>query len=290
MDPGRRLLLKILPLLPVAPQALAAPLKPKRMPVLFIGHGSPMNALRDTDYARVLGMLGQRLPKPRAVLVISAHWQTDWITAVQANAQPETIHDFFGFPAELDNMQYPAPGAPEIAARARELLGDAAKLDSRGFDHGAWTVLKRMYPMANVPVLQISIDMMQLGPYHWAMGKALSVLREEGVLIIGSGNVVHNLRMTDSSLPDDQVASQGWAQRFDDTIAALLSRRDDRHLAALSSLPYAQDAMPTADHYWPLIYALGAAYNEAAPMTLFSGFQAGTISMRCLLFGTMPRM
>jgi 4,5-DOPA dioxygenase extradiol len=124
---------------------------------------------------------------------------------------------------------------------------------------------------------------------HIRLGQALAPLRDEGVLIIGSGNIVHNLRMTDDSLPDDQVASQGWAQRFDDTIAALLSRRDDRRLAALSSLPYAQDAMPTADHYWPLIYALGAAYNEGAPMTLFSGFQAGTISMRCLLFGTMPR-
>ena len=289
MDPGRRLLLKILPLLPLAPHSLAAQ-KPKRMPVLFIGHGSPMNALKNNDYTRVLNMLGQRLPKPRAILVISAHWQTDWITAVQSDEHPETLHDFLGFPDELDNMQYPAPGAPELAARARDLLGDAAKLDSRGYDHGAWTVLKHMYPMANVPVLQISIDMMQLGPYHWMLGKALSSLRDEGVLIIGSGNIVHNLRQTDDRLPDDQVASQGWAQRFDDMVAALLARRDDRRLAALSSLPYAQDAMPTADHYWPLMYALGAAYTDGGPMTLFSGFQAGTISMRCLLFGTMPRM
>jgi 4,5-DOPA dioxygenase extradiol len=249
-----------------------------------------MNVLRENDHTRVLGMLGMSLPKPRAILVISAHWQTDWVTSVQANANPETLHDFYGFPESLDNMQYPAPGSPELAARARDLLGDAAKLDSRGFDHGCWIVLKHMYPRANIPVFQISLDMMQLGPYHWTLGKALSVLRDEGVLIVGSGNIVNNLRQTDDSLPDDQLASQPWAQRFDDTVAALLSRRDDRRLAALSSLQFAQDAMPTADHYWPLMYALGAAYNEGAPFTLSSGFQAGTISMRSLLFGAMPHL
>jgi 4,5-DOPA dioxygenase extradiol len=290
MDPGRRLLLKILSLLPVASPALAATPKPKRMPVLFIGQGSPMNSIRQNDLSKVLGMLGMGLPKPRAILVISAHWQTDWVTSVQEDANPETLHDFYGFPESLDNMQYPAPGSPELAARARDLLGDAAKLDSRGFDHGCWMVLKQMYPRANIPVFQISLDMMQLGPYHWTLGKTLSVLRDEGVLIVGSGNIVHNLRLTDDSLPDDQVASQPWAQRFDDTVAALLSRRDDRRLAAPNSLQFAQDAMPTADHFWPLMYALGAAYNEGAPVTLFSGFQAGTISMRSLLFGAMPRL
>ncbi len=290
MDPGRRLLLKILSLLPVASPALAATPKSKRMPVLFVGHGSPMNALRENDYTKVLGMLGMGLPKPRAILVVSAHWQTDWVTSVQNDANPETLHDFYGFPETLDNIQYPAPGAPDMATRARDLLGDAAKLDSRGFDHGCWTVLKHMYPRANIPVFQISLDMMQLGPYHWTLGKALSVLRDEGVLIIGSGNIVHNLRQADDRIPDDQSASQPWAQRFDDLVASLLARRDDNRLAALSSLRDTQDAMPTADHYWPLMYALGAAYNEGAPMTLCSGFQAGTISMRCLLFGSMPHL
>lgn len=286
MDPVRRLMLKLAPLLALPTCALAAPTRIKRMPVLFIGHGSPMNALADSEYTRTLRTTGMRLPRPRAILVVSAHWQTDWVTNVLANERPETLHDFGGFPPELSRVEYPAPGAPDFAAAARDLVGDAAKLSTDwGLDHGTWSVLKHLYPAANVPVFQVSIDMMQVGAYHWNVGKALSELREQGVLIVASGNIVHNLRMTESGVPDEPVARRSWAQGFDDQVAAALGQRDDKRLQAVQTLQFSREAVPTPDHYWPLLYALGAAYNDGPPATLYDGFQSGTISMRCLRFG-----
>ncbi|WP_232441205.1 4,5-DOPA dioxygenase extradiol [Burkholderia ubonensis] len=285
MDPIRRLMLKLVPMLALSTNALAAP-RVKRMPVLFIGHGSPMNALADSDYTRMLRTMGMRLPRPRAILVVSAHWQTDWVTSVMANERPETLHDFGGFPPELSRVEYPAPGTPELAALARELVGDSAKLSTDwGLDHGTWSVLKHLYPAADIPVFQVSIDMMQSGVYHWNVGKALSELREQGVLIVASGNIVHNLRMTEGGILTEPVASRPWAQGFDDQVAAALGQRDDKRLQAVQTLPYAREAVPMPDHYWPLMYALGAAYNDGPPATLFDGFQSGTISMRCLKFG-----
>lgn len=285
MDPIRRLMLKLGPLLALAPAARAAPSR-KRMPVLFIGHGTPMNALADNDYTRVLRATSMQFQRPRAIVVVSAHWQTDWVTSVMANEQPRTLYDFGGFPPELYQVEYPAPGAPALAARARDLMGPAAKLStSWGLDHGTWSVLTHLYPAANIPVVQVSIDMMQVGDYHWRVGQALAELREQGVLIVGSGNIVHNLRMTDSRLPDSPVASRSWAQRFDDAVATALAQRDDKRLKEFLQLPHARDAAPTPDHYWPLVYALGAAHDDGPPATLFEGFQSGTISMRCLRFG-----
>lgn len=286
MDPVRRLMLKLIPMLALSASAVAAPSTVKRMPVLFVGHGSPMNALADSDYTRMLHTMGMRIARPRAILVVSAHWQTDWVTSVMANERPETLHDFGGFPPDLYRVEYPAPGAPSVAALARDLIGESAKLSTDwGLDHGTWSVLKHLYPAANVPVFQVSIDMMQTGAYHWNVGKALSELREQGVLIVASGNIVHNLRMTEGGIRTEPVASRPWAQGFDDLVAAALRQRDDKRLQAVQAIPYAREAVPTPDHYWPLLYALGAAHNDGPPATLYDGFQSGTISMRCLMFG-----
>lgn len=279
-------MLKLTPLLAVPASALAVPQQSPRMPVLFVGHGSPMNALADSEYTRTLRAHGMRLPRPRAILVISAHWQTDWVTSVLASKRPETLHDFGGFPPELSRVEYPAPGAPNYAAAARELIGEAAQLSTDwGLDHGTWTVLTHLYPAANVPVFQLSIDMMQVGAYHWNVGRALSDLRDQGVLILASGNIVHNLRMTESGVPDEPVARRAWAQGFDAEVSAALGQRDDSRLQGVQSLRFSREAVPTPDHYWPLLYAMGAAYNDGPPASFYEGFQSGTISMRCLQFG-----
>lgn len=254
-----------------------------RMPVLFIGHGSPMNAIRDSDYAQSLQALGRQLPRPTAILVVSAHWLTRG-TRILLSTQPETIHDFSGFPEPLQTMQYPAPGSPEVAQQTAALLGPHAQLDTAwGLDHGTWTVLHRLYPRADIPVLQLSIDRQASEATHYALGEQLAPLRNSGVLIVGSGNIVHNLRATER-WPDDILASQGWAQQFDDAVRLALSRRDDARLVRYMGLPGANMAVPTPDHYWPLLYALGASSGSGAPATVYEGFQSGTISMRTLLF------
>lgn len=254
-----------------------------RMPVLFIGHGSPMNAIRDSDYAQSLQALGRKLPRPTAILVVSAHWLTRG-TRILLSPQPETIHDFSGFPEPLQTMQYPAPGSPEVAQQTAALLGAQAQLDTAwGLDHGTWTVLHRLYPRADIPVLQLSIDRQASEATHYALGAQLASLRDKGVLIVGSGNIVHNLRATERR-PDDILASQGWAQQFDDAVRTALSRRDDERLVRYMGLPGANMSVPTPDHYWPLLYALGASAGSGAPATVYEGFQSGTISMRTLLF------
>ncbi|MDN8078514.1 class III extradiol ring-cleavage dioxygenase [Burkholderia multivorans] len=286
MNSIRRRLLQSLALLPLAAPVLAAPVR-KRLPVLFIGHGTPMTALANNDYTKMLMALGMRIKKPRAVLVVSALWQTDWVTGVQAGDQPETLHDFVGYPPELDRLDYPAPGAPDVARQAASLIGEPARLfTDQGFDSGAWSVLRHIYPTANIPVFQVSIDMMQPGAVHWNIGRSLAPLRDEGVLIVCSGNIVHNLQMTDD-VPDSPRASRDWAQGFDMQVARLLNQRRDDRLALVSNLPYAREAAPTVEHYWPLLYALGAACNEGSPTTLYTGFQNGTISMRSLMFGSL---
>ncbi|WP_434715820.1 dioxygenase family protein [Paraburkholderia sp. A3RO-2L] len=286
MNSVRRRLLQALALLPIAASTQAAPVR-KRLPVLFLGHGTPMTALANNDYTKMLMGLGMRIPKPRAVLAVSALWQTDWVTGVQAGERPETLHDFVGYPSELDRLDYPAPGAPDIAEQAASLIGDPARLfRNQGFDSGVWSVLRHLYPNANIPVFQVSVDMMQPGAMHWSIGRSLAPLREEGVLIVCTGNIVHNLQMTDD-VPDSPNATRVWAQSFDMQVARLLGQRRDDRLALVSNLPYARDAAPTVEHYWPLLYALGASCNEGAPKTLYSGFQNGTISMRSLLFGTL---
>ena len=276
-------------LLPVT-RALAqnAAASSQKMPVLFIGHGSPLNAISTNVFTQMLAQWGRSLPQPTAILVVSAHWLTRGSTGVTVNAQPQTIHDFSGFPKALHEMRYPAPGHPTLAQEAARLIrsGTAATTDQWGLDHGTWTVLHHLFPKADVPVFQVSIDYNQGAAYHLAVGRELAALREQGVLIIGSGNIVHNLRATVRGTPDGLMAARDWAQQFDGVAKAALDARDDKALAQYADLhASAAMAVPTPDHYWPLLYAVGAATGLGAPRHVFEGFQSGTISMRCLQYG-----
>ena len=267
--------------------AFAQARKPaKRMPVIFIGHGSPMNAIRDNPFTRALNAWGKALPRPAAILSVSAHWITPGATAVGVQAKPATIHDFRGFPRELQEMQYPAPGAPVFAQQSAALVRQTLAMPTEewGLDHGTWTVLHHLYPQADVPVFQLSIDYDKPGAYHYAIGRELSSLREKGVLILGSGNVVHNLRATERGAPEGP-ATRAWAQSYDEAVKKALAERDDKRLIAWESLdPAVQMAVPTPDHYFPFLYSLGASAGEA-PRTVFQGFHSGTLSMRCVQFG-----
>jgi 4,5-DOPA dioxygenase extradiol len=258
---------------------------PGRAPVLFVGHGSPMNAITENDYTASLHALRRALPQPRAVLVISAHWMTEgtWITHM---ARPRTIHDFFGFPPALSAVQYPAPGSPEVAELVRRCVEDPAiQLDDElwGLDHGSWSVLRHLFPEARVPTLQLSLNIAQPASYHLALGRALRPLRDEGILILASGNLVHNLRRIrweENAVPFD------WAREFDDWCRQKLLARDDRALAEdyLKS-EAGRLSVPTSDHYLPLLYALGAADERETVQFPFEGIQNGSISMRSVRFG-----
>ena len=265
----------------------ADPATPVRMPTLFIGHGSPMNAVRDTPFTRGLRAWGASLPRPTAVLSVSAHWLTPGTTAVSTASRPRTIYDFGGFPPELYRIEYPAPGAPDVARRAAALAreGRAAQDEAQGLDHGTWTVLRHLFPRADIPVFQLSIDYSQPASFHYRLGQELRALRRQGVLILGSGNVVHNLRATVRDVPDGATAATPWATAFDDFVRTALSDRDDRALLGYEVRAGAAMAVPTPDHYYPLLYALGASETTETAKTLFAGFQAGTISMRCVQFG-----
>jgi 4,5-DOPA dioxygenase extradiol len=248
------------------------------MPAAFIGHGSPMNALEDNRYTQAWRAFGAAVPRPRAVLVVSAHWFIG-ATAVTAMAKPRTIHDFRGFPQELFAVQYPAPGAPEIA----EEISDAVRpriigLDREawGIDHGTWSVLVHMFPQADVPVLQLSLDALEGIDHHLDIAARLAPLRERGILILGSGNVVHNLRRLDMSKPE---AGFDWAHRFEDASREIMTARP----GAVASLPDHADyamAAPTPDHFLPLLYLAALADQAGRPTSvLVDGFFAGGISM-----------
>ncbi|MDI3383285.1 4,5-DOPA dioxygenase extradiol [Xenophilus aerolatus] len=259
----------------------------RRMPVIFIGHGSPMNALADNAFTRRLAEWGRALPRPSAILSVSAHWLSRGATGVGVQAQPRTIHDFGGFPQALFDVQYPAPGHPALA---RETAGAVRQTpvvatEQWGLDHGTWTVLRHLYPKADVPVFQLSIDYDKPPAFHYAVGRDLAALRDQGVLVMGSGNVVHNLRATDRATPDGRVASRPWAQSFDDAVKAALAGRDDRALLDHARLPGADMATAMPDHYYPFLYALGAAAPSERARTVYEGFQSGTLSMRCVQFG-----
>lgn len=262
--------------------------KARPAPVLFIGHGSPMNAISENAFTRTLNALGKKLPQPKAMLVVSAHWLSPGVTAVNVAEHPPTIHDFGGFPAELHAMQYPAPGAPQFAREAIRAVKGVKVLATEewGLDHGTWTVLHHMYPDAKIPVFQLSIDYARGPEFHYQLGRELAALRQQGVMIVGSGNVVHNLRATERSRPEAMRASQDWAQRFDDAFAGALAQRDDKRILDYPRLDVGSAmAVPTPDHYFPMLYALGAAGRDEAAETLFSGFHSGTLSMRCFGFG-----
>jgi 4,5-DOPA dioxygenase extradiol len=265
-----------------------------RMPVFFVGHGSPMNVIEDKLYRRAWQSLGTqfcvRWPQPKLILCISAHWITPgwWLTGM---AQPKTIHDFGGFPQELFEQQYPAPGAPEWAAETAQKLrqphnGDAVGVDLTdwGLDHGAWGVLKPMFPAANIPVVQLSIDYHRPPAEHFAMGQQLRALREQDVLIVASGNTVHNLLAMNRSAADNQAYD--WAIDFDEWVAQQIT---SGHVEALVNFQAQGEAAkmshPSYDHFLPLLYAAGAA-DADEPVEFFNeGYQLASIAMRSVIWG-----
>jgi 4,5-DOPA dioxygenase extradiol len=255
------------------------------MPVLFIGHGNPMNAIRDTPFTRRLKELGERLPRPKAVLCISAHWMTEgrWVTHMQ---RPRTIHDFYGFPQELFDVRYPAPGDPGLAERiSREASNPTIVLDDEiwGLDHGAWSVLMHLYPAADVPVLQLSLDMTEPAAFHFALGEKLKYLRSEGVLIVGSGNIVHNLRRINFA---DDAPPFDWAVEFDAWVKKRIENGDYRAIVyEARSTEAGRLSIPTLDHWYPLLYTLGAADDGEALRFEYEGIENASISMRCLSLG-----
>jgi 4,5-DOPA dioxygenase extradiol len=256
-----------------------------RQPVLFVGHGSPMNAIADNEYTRALAALGARLPRPEAVLCVSAHWLTQG-SRVTGMAEPRTIHDFGGFPEALYRVRYPAPGSPALALLVRETVGGGrVEIDDSewGLDHGAWTVLRHMYPKADVPVVQLGIDDGAPARRHFELGEKLRPLRDKGVLILGSGNVVHNLRRISF---DDGAAPEPWAVEFEAWVKGRLVVRDHEALLGdLDTAPSGALAVPTTDHYDPLLYVLGASDARDKLRFEYEGMQNGSISMLSASFG-----
>ena len=256
-----------------------------KMPVVFVGHGNPMNAIVENSFTRSLQDLGQQLPRPRAILVVSAHWLTagTWVTRMD---QPKTIHDFRGFPQALFDVRYPAPGNSELAARIQTLSKKPSIQadDSWGLDHGTWSVLNKMYPLADIPVLQLSIDMSESPAFHLEVGKLLQTLRSEGVLILGSGNIVHNLRHAAWDKPEQGF---DWALEFDEWSKQKLLSGDYVSLANdFMKTEAGRLSVPTPDHYYPMLYVLGAADpNKDKIHFAFEGYDMGSISMRTFVLG-----
>lgn len=249
------------------------------MPVIFVGHGSPMNAIEDNEYTQGWRNIAAFIPKPDVILSVSAHWETRG-TKVCVLENPETIHDFYGFPKELFDMEYPAKGSPLFAAKTIELLGDAAADKTWGLDHGTWSVLSAMYPAADIPVFQVSIDGQASPAELFEIGKKLKPLREEGVLIFGSGNVVHNLGMVDFY----SKGGYDWAESFDAEIKDAILKRGFENVLQYRNLGSARSAVPTAEHFNPLLYVLGAA-DSADKITVYNNScTLGSLSMTSYVF------
>ena len=255
----------------------------ERMPLLFIGHGNPMNAVEDNAFHRAWQELGRTLPRPKAILSISAHWITTDATLVTAMPQPKTIHDFGGFPRILFEQHYPAPGSPRLAEETKHVVKHpTVGLDhSWGLDHGTWSVVKPMYPEANIPVLQLSIDYGKPMSFHYEIGQQLKALRERGVMIIGSGNIVHNLQRIKFEGGDPY----DWAIEFDSKIGDALVRKDDQAILDFQKLgPLAKLAHPTYDHFLPLLYTLGAVDKQDSMSFFTNTFDLASVSMRSVLY------
>jgi 4,5-DOPA dioxygenase extradiol len=261
--------------------AMTAQDRSERKPALFIGHGSPMNALADNEFTRAWRDIAHRFPKPRAIVCISAHWETKGVLITAAEHQ-RTIHDFYNLPPELYAITYPAPGAPKLAKTIEALLapGARADLDSWGLDHGAWSVLRFMYPEADIPVVQVSQDIRRSPSGHYDIGKAIASLRRQNVLVLGSGNIVHNLQHhRGASAPVD------WATRFNDAVKAKIAAKDHAALIDYPSLgPDALLAVPEPEHYQPLLYVL-ATQAPDEPAEYFADTVTGALSMTSVAIG-----
>jgi 4,5-DOPA dioxygenase extradiol len=256
----------------------------KPMPALFIGHGSPMNSLETNDFTLFWRSLGERLPRPRALLVVSAHWFIG-ATAVTAMPRPRTIHDFYGFPPALFAFDYPAPGAPEVAEEVAEIvkpLWVGLDRDQWGLDHGTWSVLAHLYPEADIPVVQLSINALKPLGYHVDLGARLAGLRERGIMILASGNVVHNLMRVQWDSPD---AAFDWNRRFDDAVVEQLANSPGDILKMAEHPDYGL-AVPTPDHFIPLLYLAGIATHDGHADALVRGYAMGSLSMTCYGVGT----
>jgi 4,5-DOPA dioxygenase extradiol len=255
------------------------------MPAAFIGHGSPMNAIETNRYTAAWRAFGASVPKPRAILVVSAHWYIN-ATAVTAMPRPRTIHDFFGFPQQLFDVRYPAPGLPSLSEEVSEIVKPTwvgADQDSWGIDHGTWSVLVHAFPDADIPVVQLSINADKGFDYHLALGAKLAPLRDSGVLILGSGNVVHNLGGVNRDMPDDGF---DWAQRFDsDAKETMLD--DPLNAARLDAHRDFRHAVPTPDHFLPLLYLAGlAGASKQGADVLVDGYAYGSLSMTAYTLGS----
>ncbi len=245
------------------------------MPVLFVGHGSPMNAIEDNEFTKGWEDIARAIPKPKAILSISAHWYIDG-TSVMDTLNPKTIHDFYGFPKKLFEVDYSAKGHPELANETKRLIGDICKIDnSWGIDHGTWSVLVKMYPDKDIPVFQLSIDRNYSADQCYSIGEKIKVLREDGVLILGSGNVVHNLGIMDWS----EDNGYDWANQFDSVIRDAITERAHHVILDYQNLPHANLAVPITDHFYPLVYVLGAS-SEMDKVKIFNEkCLMGSISM-----------
>ena len=248
-----------------------------KMPVVFEGHGSPMNAIEDNEYSRTWKSIGKRIPKPEAILSISAHWYTKG-TKIQNEEQTETIYDMYGFPKELYEIVYNSPGSPSIAKISKELISrETEYYNSWGIDHGTWSVLVHMYPDRDIPVFQISIDAQAPAETHYKIGKELKSLREKGVLIFGTGNIVHNLRLVDW-----HKGSKGfdWAYEFDEYIYENIIEKNYGNILRYDELgDVAKLAVPTPDHFYPLLYTLGAVDGEDKVSTFNKSCELGSLTM-----------
>lgn len=254
---------------------------PSKMPLLFVGHGSPTNAIEKNDFTETWRKLAKKFPKPKAIVCISAHWLREG-TGVLHVKKPKTIHDFYGFPPELYKQKYSAPGSLELAEKIQKKVKSVSiSLDKEwGLDHGTWSVLTHMYPLATIPTIQLSLDYQLTPEKIYQVGKELSFLREEKVLLVGSGNVVHNLmRMNTIAKPHT------WARAFDEFVKTSLENREDKKLIQYEHDPSAQLAHPTNDHFLPLLYVLGAADKNEKPSFFNEKIVYGSISMRGVAFG-----
>lgn len=258
---------------------------PDRMPAIFLGHGNPLNAISENHYTHGWRGIGRDLPKPRAVLAVSAHWFVPE-TAITDGVAPRTIHDFGGFPRELYEVQYPAPGAPDLARHVQELLKplEVRLDDSWGLDHGTWSVLRHVYPDADVPVVQLSIDERHPGSFHFELGRKLTALRYERVLILGSGNLIHNLHTY--AWGRHIAEPYDWAVRFEQQARALMLSGDVEPLVDYET--FGRDAalsVPTPDHYLPLLYVLGTRQRDEAITFPVEGIDGGSVSMLAVRVG-----